>query len=345
MTIVAGVSSTFDAVVLADCRLSYPSPTGESLKRDVCQKLVSANGWSVVGFAGQLCIARHLLNGIVNRLRETDPQRPDWLQDDGLLKEFVANGRSNHAARWGPGHEACQNAKARLLIAWMDYSRSIMAPTLGADDAPFVPGTEIVIVRSPEMDVTRTRMGLDIIGTPSITPAMREEAFNLLLHFARGAEHGHAHRALMATQVMRDLLSDRGGVPGVGGLFQAVTLTTKGVEPLSYFYLAPVEPGYRTYVAMRFEGGEWVQEHRPSGMKVPVVSPFAIDPFKTPGEHNMFDPALTLNRHSPGVVPQQEVETVFWLYDPANVSPAIRASWGEEPLAPQSWSGSPPETD
>lgn len=345
MTIVAGVSSVFDTVVLADCRLSYPSPTGVLLKRDVCQKLVGANGWSVVGFAGQLCIARHLLNGIVNRLRDTDPQRPDWLQNDESLKEFVANGRSNHAARWGPGHEACQDAKARLLIAWMDYSRSIFAPGPGANDAPFVPGTEIVVVRSPELDVRRTRLGLDIIGTPSIAPAMRNEAFNLLLHFAHGSEHGLVHRALMATQVVRDLLADRGGVPAVGGLFQAVTLSTKGVEPLSYFYLAPVEPGYRTYVAMRFEAGEWVQEHRPSGMKLPVVSPFAIDPFTSPGQHEMFDPALALNRDSPGVVPQQGMETVFWLYDPANVSPAIRASWGEEPLAPQSWSVPPSEAD
>lgn len=236
MTIVVAISRTGDASVIADCRLSWPSPTGETIRRDVCQKLVVANGWSVVGIAGNLCMARHHLNGVVNRLRETEARAPDWLKDDDLLKDFIAQGCRNHARRWGAGHEVCAEQAATLIIAWMDWSRSIVSPAPGSDDAPFVPGTEIIVVRSPELEVRRTRMGLDVIGTPSVAPRMRDEAFSTWLYFARwGEEYGEAHRALLVTQMVRDMLGDRGGVPAVGGLFQVATLSRSGVGAVPYF--------------------------------------------------------------------------------------------------------------
>ena len=337
MTIVVGVSSIFDAVVVADCRLSYGMATGEMIRRDVCQKLVVANGWSVVGLAGHLCLARHLLNGTVNRLRETPPEDPAWLKDDDLLTAFFAEGRRNHA-RFGPRHRACQDQKARLLIAWMDYSRSVWEPAPGSADGPLVPGAEVVVVRSPELDVKRTRLGLDVIGLPVIAPKMRDEAFAMLLQFGHEGQHGEAHRGLMAAQVVRRLLADRGGAPAVGGLFQVATVSAKGVGVVPYFYLAPVEPGYGTYVAMRMERGAWVQEHRPTSTVVPVTPPAEIDPFAPPGGHAMFDPALTLNRNSPGVVPREGCEVAWSLYDPDNVHPDVATSWGDEPLAPVTWS-------
>lgn len=74
---------------------------------------------------------------------------------------------------------------------------------------------------------------------------------------------------------------------------------------------------------MRMEGGEWIQEHRPTGVRLPVVSPFAIDPFARPGEYEVIDPAVALDQHSPGVIQQRPVELVFSLYDPDHVPDAV----------------------
>jgi hypothetical protein len=85
VTVVAGVAFRSEALLLADTRLAAEDSEGRPLVlRDVCQKLIIANGWSVAGFAGDLCLARHLLRGVVNRLRESTPDAADWLQEDTL---------------------------------------------------------------------------------------------------------------------------------------------------------------------------------------------------------------------------------------------------------------------
>src|SRR3712207_3579298 len=63
MTVVAGVSTLTEAFVVADTRLSAGQDAqGRPLVvRDFCQKLVSPNAWSLIGFAGQLCLARYLM--------------------------------------------------------------------------------------------------------------------------------------------------------------------------------------------------------------------------------------------------------------------------------------------
>ena len=62
MTIVVGFSDTVEAIVIADSRLGTYDQYGDlRVQRDICQKLVAANAWSVVGFAGDLCLASFLI--------------------------------------------------------------------------------------------------------------------------------------------------------------------------------------------------------------------------------------------------------------------------------------------
>jgi hypothetical protein len=330
------VASLLDAFVLADCRLTYRSNSG-AVYRDGCQKMVVANAWSVVAFAGDLCLGRHLLNGVVSRLRETPFDDARWLADDSELLRFVEAGMTNHLLL-GPEHIDCRRYSAALMIVWMDHSTRVSPD--GANMFP--PVSQIVVVGTPELSCRRKHRGLDVIGSGSIVAQpMQKEAFDMLVDFGRyhgDPETSPAHRALLATQVVRDLLHDAGGDPGVGGLYQVVTLDSHSVTSVPYFYLADVEPGFRTYVAMRPIGGEFVQEHRPTGTQVAIASPFALNPFAEFGTHEMFEPATALTRLSRGVVPAQSGEVVFSLYDPDNVPDSIRASWGSDPLEPATWS-------
>jgi hypothetical protein len=62
MTVVAAVSTGAEICVVADCRLSIVDDKRRLLvAQDVCQKLIAANTWSIVGFSGDLCLARILL--------------------------------------------------------------------------------------------------------------------------------------------------------------------------------------------------------------------------------------------------------------------------------------------
>jgi hypothetical protein len=134
---------------------------------------------------------------------------------------------------------------------------------------------------------------------------------------------------------------DHGGDDGVGGLFQVANVYDHQAWSVPYFYLAPVEPGYCTYVAMRPVDGQYIQEHRPTGTRIPLISPMDIDPFATPGQHEMFNPARMLTRNCPGVVPARPWSTLFYLYDPTDVPDAIRESWGDAPLEPVTWGSLP----
>ena len=51
MTIVFGVVTDTEICMMADCRLSSAVGNQVTPIRDVCQKLIVANGWSMVGFA------------------------------------------------------------------------------------------------------------------------------------------------------------------------------------------------------------------------------------------------------------------------------------------------------
>jgi hypothetical protein len=104
-------------------------------------------------------------------------------------------------------------------------------------------------------------------------------------------------------------------------------------------YWAPVEDGYGTFVAMRIEDGLWVQEHRPTGTIVRVVPPFDIELEGSAweGANEIFDPRASLDRTSPGVIPQPFVVTQALLYKPGPVPIEVRPSWGDELLAELTW--------
>jgi hypothetical protein len=169
-----------------------------------------------------------------------------------------------------------------------------------------------------------------------ITPQLNAER-ETLFNVARGTEFGDSLRCLVTGMVIRDVLIAK-GENTVGGLYQVAHVSYRGVELVPHFYWVPVEPGYGTYVAMRIEDGQWLQEHRPTGTNVHVLNPLHI-PWKGPiwlaGNHEMFDPGRSLTRNSPGVIAERRpFHTVTGIYEPGDVHDDIRASWGNEPLAP-----------
>ncbi len=342
MTIIVGVSSGQDISLLADCRLSGTDARGRVIvRRDVCQKLVAVNEWSVIGFSGHLCLARHLLRGFVSRLSATPVDAPDWLRNNDEVLSFLRQGVEMHAkVRMNADHRPCQMRPVELLIAWVDHAQTFFGESRQPGDPATAPRMETLVIRSPQMELERRPLELQIIGSGAkIHQQMRKEAYMEIAWHGHDAPVGWLYRSFFTAIVVRDLLNDA-GESTVGGLYQLASLSPAGVQIIPHFYWAPVEPGYGTYVAMRIKGGEWVQEHRPTGTVVKVMSPFDVQlrhPDWTNLRSKMFDPALSLHRNSPGVIPDRQGRLVYSLYDPTDVPEEVRESWGDAPIAPISW--------
>jgi hypothetical protein len=235
VTIVAGVSTTFDAVIVADSRLSVTDPNNRpKVVRDICQNIAVANGWSLARFAGDLCLGRDLLGWIVRRLRDTPADSPNWLRDDELLRRFIEFCIGTHM-RNPANHKACRRKPTAILVAWMDYSRSIVGNDLKPGDELWTPGTEIVVIRMPSVTIERIRWGIGVIGSgETIAPQMRQEAMLNIANFARGAPHPNEYRCYFVAEVVRSLLAGRGGEPTIGGLYQMAYLNREGVGTVPF---------------------------------------------------------------------------------------------------------------
>jgi len=199
---------------------------------------------------------------------------------------------------------------------------------------------ETVTLRSPRFEIQRQLVGVQVIGSGStISEAMRQEAFMKIAWYAKDIPFGEMHRAFLSAIVTRDLLDDAAD-PTVGGAYQLAYLNRTGVHVVPYFYWVPVREAHGTYVAMRIEDGEWIQEHRPTGNKIRIMSPFEFQlqhPDWTRRRSKVLDPGRSLNPNSPGVVPDRDGRLIYHLYDPDNVHKEVIRSWGPEPLAPITW--------
>jgi hypothetical protein len=276
----------------------------------------------------------------LRRLRETDIEQQDWLREGRRLARFILKGIYAHGVM-NPGHERCADGCAELLIFWRDYSR--WTPD-GGWTGPPSPDPRIITIRANNrrVDIERIRRGVGVIGrNRAFQGELNTPNFDdLVTYFGRydgDRNVRDAQRALLATTEIRKRLIETNRTNGVGGLYQVMTVSPNSVQTVPYFQLMDVAPGYRTYVAMRIENGEWIQEHRPTGRKVRVISPWAINAFGPGRTDSIFDPAEWLTSESPGVIPAQQWETVFSLYNPPNVPDAVRPSWSDAPLPPLSY--------
>src|SRR5262245_59863754 len=97
MTIIQAVMTGAEICLLADCRLTPIDANGNTIEyrpgvvlgRDVCQKLFVADGRAIVGFAGDLCLARYLLGGVINRISKNTERGTAFLRSDDAIREFL----------------------------------------------------------------------------------------------------------------------------------------------------------------------------------------------------------------------------------------------------------------
>ena len=152
----------------ADSRISWIRNEGVLLNaRYVVQKLlVPKGGWSLLGWAGNLCMARDIVRALFNRLSATDPRKPEWMRGDDSIKSFVRDCIALHA-EGRPSHKDCHRQTAQFMIAWLDYGKN-----------PFTQSMEVLTISSPGLEIRRTAFGVDAIGSGAvILDRMRFESF------------------------------------------------------------------------------------------------------------------------------------------------------------------------
>lgn len=341
MTVVVASSSLLDGFIVADCQLTYTQPNGGVLRRDFCQKLFMTDYGMVVGIAGTVCLARFLAAGLIEESNARPDDRQQWLKDGDAVMRFLLSGIAVHLQRH-PDHAACRELDTELLIAWMDYTR--LRP-----DGSWTDGIPVPIMQMMKLWWHRERLwwkqnqrGTIVLGrSECFAHELHDDDYeDLVTHFGRFSDSNmdpniiDAQRALLGTAQIRKRLMETNRTAGIGGLYQVMTMGPRGAQTVPYFYLDDVEPGFRTYVAMRIDNGEWGQEHRPTNTIMRLKMPWDIDLSNPMRRESRFDSSMRLNRNSAGVIPAKQVETVFSLYNPPDVPDAVRPSWGDAPLAP-----------
>lgn len=328
-------TSLAGAVFLADSRLSYPAPSGQIVSvRDVCQKLFIPNAWSVLGFAGDLCLGNDLAGAFFTELKEAKWTKDHWLGDDAAIKKLVTETIAAHPSL-GSGHSTCDSRPAGILIAYVGLVR------FNKEDGSldhYQLGTMTVAVLS-DGTIERQGIGAAVLGEGGqlIQPKLTLELITQIANAA--SPESQALLALNATRVFVNEVNAR----SVGEPFQVAHLSAKGVLLVPYFYWANVTNRFGTYVAMRIEDGDWVQDHRPSGRVLRFKRPYQIlnqelDEGAWPlGKNEMFDPRRALYNTSPGVIRAPNPNLIYAVYDPNNVPASIMASWGSEPPPLLTW--------
>jgi hypothetical protein len=343
MTIVVASSGLLDGFLVADCQVMYTRLGGGALRRDFCQKLFMTDYGMVVGIAGSICLTRFLVTGLIEELNERPDDREVWLKDGDAVMRFLLGGIKVHLERH-PDHAACRECDTEILVAWMDHTR--MRPD-GSWDGPSAPIMRMLKFwwHDQRLWWKRKARGTIVLGRrDDFAQVLHDDAYEeLVTHFGRFSDMDpdiiDAHRALLATTAIRRRIIETNRAEGVGGLYQVMTMGPRGAQTVPYFYLDQVEPGFATYVAIRIDHGEWVQDHRPTNTIMRVKTPWDINLDALPRREIRFDSSARLDRNSPGVIANHQGETVFCLYNPPEVPAAVRPSWGDAPLAPLTYAG------
>ena len=242
---------------------------------------------------------------------------------------------------------------ASVTIAWVnDYpTLSMQAHSRPSAHPGACPQTIVVRVYgigetglTPKVLISRRELGFEIVGSGSVIhDDLGMDDWASLANWPATDKDGLRTRSMMFAHMVSTLIAKR-DIDSVGGLLQIATISASGVELVPYFRWMSVAPGYGTYVAMRFDEGEWIQEHRPTGTRVRVVSPHQIPlkgPTWKPGTHERFDLQQELDIDSSGVVPEMQAHVTYAVYDPDNVNPQIIRSWGDDPISPNTFVTSP----
>jgi hypothetical protein len=235
MTIIQAVMTGAEVCLLADCRLApidakgspIPYMPGTILARDVCQKLFVADGRAVVGFAGDLCLARDLIRGILNRIRQDPDTSAAWLRSDDAIRDYIRGGVSHHLQRH-PSHVRCRSDRIELLIAWVDQKRSMFGRTQEEEAEAFFPWMGTISIQLPSLAIRRRAVGIEVIGSGEvIREALMNGPWVDISWHARDADDGYVGRALYAASETTRLLRQV-DVATVGGLFQVAVLSPQG---------------------------------------------------------------------------------------------------------------------
>lgn len=256
LTAILAIDFSYQIMVLADCRASWPNKIQDNL-----QKLYPLGPTGVLGFAGDISVAKSVLNHIKNKARLTPLPTSAKLIADHIRQWAKEAYDKNHSQ---------QKPAIEFMYAAVDYGNV----SLRTKNLNFAENIMVKMV-SPEFELQHEsitiRLGYAVNCSKDYILYVRNQTLGLATE-----PNGIPFQTFIAKDVFGNYLSQI-GKSTVGGLFSIGVIDVNGVTWYGY------NDGH---FELKIEDGKFIQYDHKEGRRVPLKSVWEFDPYR-PGAGNL----------------------------------------------------------
>jgi len=247
MTMIAACHFQNGAVIIADSRVTWDLPDGRVLS-DRAQKILPLGSKLAIAFAGNVDVAERIVREVRKRLAKNARLRiPDKL---ALYLPRVAR----HFYQSYTVKKSLKYSVA-LVLGGVDISGRVSLWTY----------------ESPMFGCREVREGFAVVGSGSIVASYLEKNYERIKSTREDLKD-------LADALILGLASElqKSEVVTVGGLFQVIILSSKGISPVTHGFieLTPADPGNAKHMDMR--AGKWVQIDSAKRKEIELIEPARI---------------------------------------------------------------------
>jgi 20S proteasome alpha/beta subunit len=248
MTMVAACYFSEGATIIADSRVTWQGADNAKVYGDRAQKILCLGPRSAIAFAGSVALAE----SVVSELRTSIKRKPSIRNPWKLSQKLSRVARFQYAKYVGDQIDTRHGV--HLVLGSVTNSGAILLWKYTPPDFSATTVREWVVIGSGAVVAPYLEKNLQRIETEQDT--LKDKANRLMIGLESELE--------------------KHGLLDVGGLFQAVLLTSKGICPLTYgfFDLRPEEPGNAKEITM--SRGIWTQKDLTRKENVVLVEPTVI---------------------------------------------------------------------
>jgi len=251
MTMVAIVKFNEGAVLVSDSRASYELP-GKLVPNDSLQKILPIGKNRVFCYSGSVSIA----NKALERFKRLNKQKKEYQYLDGIIKKLPGLLKSTFEA----SSSEEKDLGLSVIIGGKMLSGNLKFWVLCQPNFVAKPIDSHCVIGSG--NVVKTYLDNEINKIKTL-PSLETKANTLMV-------------GLYSELAKHSIELSKHGTVSVGGMFQIVLISQKGIQPLNHGFIDLDPEAAPSSVYMKMQNGQWIQHDLTKGQEIPVVPPSTL---------------------------------------------------------------------